>query len=66
MLTAAALFEIANRLGFRNPVHRQRILKLVQSTRIAPGWLTQRGYHFGYDLEAALQAWRAETAGRFV
>lgn len=66
MLTAAALFEIANRLGFRNPVHRQRILKLVQSTRIAPGWLTQRGYHFKYDLEAALEAWRAETGGRFV
>ena len=33
---AAGLFEVEKRLGFPNPVHRERILKLVQSTKIAP------------------------------
>ena len=66
MLTAAALFEIANHLGIRNPVHRQRILKLVQSTRVAPGWLIARGFRFTHTLETALAAWKAETDGRFI
>ena len=63
---AAGLFEVANRLGLPNPVHRERILKLVQSTKIAPAWLQDRGYPFRTDLEQALTAWRDETSGTFV
>ena len=66
MLAAAGLFELAAAVGLKTPIHRQRILKLVQSTRIAPGWLTARGFPFRYDLESALEAWKGETNGRFV
>ncbi len=63
---AAGLFEVANRLGLPNPVHRERILKLVKSTKVTPGWLQARGYPFQTDLEQALTAWRDETNGTFV
>ena len=62
----ASLFEIADQLGLRNPIHRERILKLVRSTRIEPGWLKSRGYEFGSDLRHALAAWRDETHGAFI
>ena len=62
----ASLFEIADRLGIRNPIHRERILKLVKSTRIEPGWLNSRGYEFDSDLRHALVAWRDETHGGFI
>ncbi len=63
---AAGLFEIANRLGLPNPVHRERVLNLVKSTKVTPGWLQTRGYRFRTDLEQALTAWRNETNGTFV
>ena len=63
---AASLFELADRLGLPNPVHRERVLKLVKSTRVTPGWLQSRGYSFGTDLEQALTAWRNETHGAFM
>ncbi len=66
MLAAAGVFEIAGHLGLKTPIHRQRILKLVQSTRIAPGWLSARGFPFRHTLESALEAWKAESGGRFV
>jgi nucleoside-diphosphate-sugar epimerase len=66
MLAAAAGFEAANRLGLKNPIHRERILKLVNSTKVAPAWLIDSGYRFETDLSAALRAWRDETNGRFV
>ncbi len=66
LYVAAGVFEVANRLGLPNPVHRERILKLVKSTKIAPGWLQARGYSFSTDLEQALTAWRDETGGTFV
>ena len=66
MLAAAAAFELANTMGIRNPIHRQRILKLVQSTRVEPGWLLSRGYRFVHTLDTALEAWSSETSGRFV
>ncbi len=66
LYVAAGVFEVANRLGLPNPVHRERVLKLVKSTKVTPGWLQARGYPFRTDLEQALTAWRDETDGTFV
>lgn len=65
LLIAARGFELLNSIGVRNPIHRERVWKLVRSTRIAPQWLLQNGYVFGTDLEAALADWRSETQGSF-
>jgi nucleoside-diphosphate-sugar epimerase len=65
LLFAARLFEMANALGLRNSIHRERVMKLVQSTRITPAWLQSAGYQFSTNLEIALTRWRDETAGRF-
>lgn len=65
-LMAAALgFEIADALGLKNTIHRDRVMKLVQSTRITPAWLIAAGYPFTTNLEVALGRWRDETEGRF-
>lgn len=66
LYAAATGFEIANRLGAKNPIHRERITKLVQSTRISPRWLLDNGYVFASDLKSALASWRAETNNAFV
>jgi nucleoside-diphosphate-sugar epimerase len=65
MLAAAFAFECANAVGLRNPIHRERIHKLVNSTRIQPGWLIKREYPFKMTLPSALQSWSAETNGTF-
>lgn len=65
LLAAATLFEAANAMGIRNPIHRERVMKLFNSTRVAPGWLLANGYEFERDLELALAEWAKETAGRF-
>lgn len=65
LLSAASLFEAASALGLKNPIHRARVLKLAQSTKVAPGWLQANGYRFSTDLAAALQRWSDETGGRF-
>lgn len=65
LLAAATLFEAADGLGIRNPIHRERVMKLVQSTRVMPKWLLDNGYRFESDLETALAGWHLETAGRF-
>lgn len=65
LLGVAWCFEVLAHLGFKTPIHRERIWKLVRSTRIRPGWLTANGYQFGSDVESALRAWSEETAGTF-
>ena len=62
---AATVFEIPAVLGVNTAIHPDRVMKLVQSTRIAPGWLTGRGYEFTTSLEQALALWRDETGGEF-
>lgn len=62
---AAIPFEFANDLGAPNPIHRDRVMKLVQSTKVEPAWLKAQGYQFGLNLERALESWRDETQGRF-
>lgn len=66
LYAVAGVFEVVNRLGLPNPVHRERITKLSKSTRIEPGWLKARGYEFQTDVRKALAAWRDETQGAFV
>jgi nucleoside-diphosphate-sugar epimerase len=66
LIAAAGVFEAAAAIGFKTPVHRARVMKLVRSTRIAPGWLLRNGYAFTTDLRSALAQWRDETGGRFV
>lgn len=65
LLAAAMVFETANALGIKNTIHRERVIKLVMSTRITPGWLNAAGYAFKSDLAGALKKWNEETAGRF-
>ena len=65
LYAAAGVFEVANSLGVRNPVHRERVIKLVRSTRVHPGWLMERNYQFKTDIRQALAAWRDETNGTF-
>jgi nucleoside-diphosphate-sugar epimerase len=65
MLAAAAMFEVLNSVGLKNPIHRERIIKLVRSTRIYPMWLVSNGYNFETDLPVALKKWSVETEGRF-
>ncbi|WP_374575546.1 NAD-dependent epimerase/dehydratase family protein [Phenylobacterium sp.] len=66
LYAAAMMFEAANALGLSNPIHRDRVIKLVQSTRIVPQWLLSRNYRFSSNLETALRAWAAESDGKFV
>jgi len=65
MLAAAGLCEAATWLGFPNPLHRERVMKLVKSTRIAPVWLVEHGFEFRTDLRSALERWRDESDGLF-
>lgn len=65
LLLAARLFEVANALGAKTPIHRERVMKLVRSTRIAPQWLLANGYGFELDLMSSLDRWAQETDGRF-
>jgi nucleoside-diphosphate-sugar epimerase len=65
LLLIASLFEVAAAAGLKTPIHRERVMKLVRSTRIAPAWLLANGYEFGLDLDRALGDWAQETGGRF-
>ncbi len=65
LLAIAWGFEILAKVGFKTPIHRERIWKLVRSTRIKPGWLLANRYHFQTDVEMALRTWSQETKGTF-
>lgn len=65
LMAAAMPFEALNAVGLRNPIHRDRVRKLMHSTRVYPEWLVSRGFNFTVDLEAALRLWGEETEGRF-
>jgi len=66
LFAAATVFEVADRLGLRNKIHRERVMKLIQSTRIVPEWLLSRDYRFSSNLETALRDWSRESGGQFV
>lgn len=65
LMLVARAFEAANALGIRTPIHRERVTKLVRSTRISPAWLLANGYEFQMDLHRALECWSRETNGDF-
>lgn len=65
LMTAAHAIKMAHAAGIRSWIHPDRVMKLVQSTRVAPRWLQDAGYTFKTDLRSALMQWRDETAGRF-
>lgn len=60
---AAAALKPVSAIGLG--IHPDRVTKLVRSTDVAPGWLTERGYAETGRLPAALQAWRDDSQGRF-
>jgi len=66
MRLAAQPFEWLAKVGIETGIHRERIDKLVRSTRIEPRALAGAGYVFGTDLESGLARWRDATQGRFV
>jgi hypothetical protein len=65
LLAAAGTFQVASALGLRSWIHPDRVMKLVQSTKITPAWLQSAGYQFETNLRSALELWRDETDGRF-
>ncbi len=65
LMAAAYVFAAANKVGVKTWIHPDRVLKLVQSTRVAPAWLQSSGYEFKTNLRDALIRWRDETNGRF-
>lgn len=65
LLVVAGGFEVLGKFGLKTPIHRERVWKLVKSTRIAPKWLIENGYVFRTDMDSALTAWGAETGMKF-
>ncbi|MFG1374573.1 NAD(P)-dependent oxidoreductase [Xanthobacter oligotrophicus] len=55
MMTGASILEKASFLKIG--IHPERVMKLVRSTDIFPGWLTSKGYVFPHNLKAGLQRW---------
>jgi nucleoside-diphosphate-sugar epimerase len=66
LMAAARMFEIAALFGLKTWINRERVLKLVNSTKVRPQWLIDHGYPFRSNLESALTDWKAETNGAFV
>lgn len=67
MNLAARTFELFDVLGLKNDVNRDRVRKLVNSTKIEPGVLKALDYNYVTDLAAGLRLWRdAAPAGRYV
>ena len=59
---ALLLASAATRVGLLNPslFDPERVKKLLQSTRVSPGWLLEQGYQFKTDLRTGLESWRKE------
>lgn len=59
VLAAAWVLELADRLGLRTGIDRQRVRKLLVSTHIQPHRLVADGYRFDSDLRSGIRAWLA-------
>jgi nucleoside-diphosphate-sugar epimerase len=66
MMALARVFELGAIFGGKSWINRERVLKLVNSTKVRPGWLIANGYVFQTNLESALRDWKSETDGAFV
>ncbi len=47
-------------------IHPDRVMKLVRSTDVMPGWLEATGRANRGRLASAIERWKAESGGRFV
>lgn len=63
VLLAAKTFRLFN--AFNVGIHPDRVMKLVQSTNIYPGWLVQQGKIFDDGLVKALADWHKDSSGTF-
>ena len=63
LLLAAKAVQPLSKAGLG--IHPDRILKLIRSTDIEPGWLKARGHAPTGRLESAIARWKSATAGRF-
>lgn len=63
VLSAARVFSLTSVLGLG--IHPDRVLKLMRSTDVVPGWLESEGHAIRGRLPSALARWRQATDGRF-
>ncbi|KFN39207.1 3-beta hydroxysteroid dehydrogenase [Smithella sp. F21] len=67
MVNVARVFQLLDKLGFKNGIHPERMYKLIRSTHIVPDELMKRGYPYQTDIEEGLRRWLAdEPKGEFV
>ena len=67
MLIGGRIFEIMAKMGLRTSINRARVLKLVRSNNIVPKRLSEAGFTYSYDLNAALADWQKTSGnGRFI
>lgn len=54
-------------VGFLNiGIHPERVLKLVRSTDIYPGWLVSKGFTFPATIEVIMDRWATDTNNNFL
>ncbi|GLK73894.1 NAD(P)-dependent oxidoreductase [Ancylobacter dichloromethanicus] len=63
VLGLAMLLKPLSRAGLG--IHPDRVMKLVRSTDIRPGWLKAKGRAPRGQLPSALERWQRDSAGRF-
>lgn len=64
LMSIAMALKPASRAGIG--IHPERVMKLVRSTDISPGWLSSQGVAKSGLLPAALQDWKEDSSGTFV
>lgn len=67
LMAVGRLFEFAAALGIETGIHRERVMKVVQSTHIVPKALVDAGYEYETDLAEGLRRWQAAApTGEFL
>jgi nucleoside-diphosphate-sugar epimerase len=67
LMAVGRLFELAAALGIKTGIHRDRVMKVVQSTHIVPKALVEAGYVYETDLTVGLRRWQAAApTGEFL
>ncbi|WP_318465429.1 NAD-dependent epimerase/dehydratase family protein [Photobacterium leiognathi] len=63
VLGAAKLLQIVNFLNIG--IHPDRVMKLIRSTNVYPGWLVENHIELPGNLQTALARWSKDTDGKF-
>lgn len=63
VLAGAGMLRPVSALGLG--IHPDRVMKLIRSTDVLPGWLQEQGQAKSGGLAAALSDWNKDSAGRF-